>query len=63
MSKFTHIIHTHPIMEKKLNVPAGHVIVDEVEFQKAWEVMRRMENVAKKTANRVISGEQNENST
>lgn len=28
-----HRIHTHPIMEKNLKVPEGHVIIDEELYQ------------------------------
>jgi hypothetical protein len=31
-------IHNHPAMEKDLNVPAGHVIIDEELF---YELLRR----------------------
>lgn len=36
------ILHTHPIMERKLKIPAGHVIIDDDAF---WEIIRILQNI------------------
>jgi hypothetical protein len=41
------ILHTHPIMERKLKVPDGHVIIDTEAFFEVFKIVDETKNEKK----------------